>query len=228
MVEANNSDDDASITSSIGEENSKYFQKGESTGVSKNLKIKMNFPKKRGFPMPSRSITSPEEKTKRLPYTNSEEMEIVQWIIHNQRFSEISGLAMWKDLEKDGILPNRSYQSMKERFKKHVLPKIREFDISQEDTNSFELHGLKKDKSLFTRKNPHIKNSTSSPSKKNGEEIDVKKKLALTGALGLAQMGQNGKILTERTRRRSLRSEKMVHYKEVSANGSEFTDADSV
>ena len=225
MVEANNSDDDASITSSIGEENSKYFQKGESTGVSKNPKIKMNFPKKRGFPMPRRSIMSSEEKNKRLPYTNSEEMEIVQWIIHNQRFSEISGIIMWKDLEKDGILPNRSHQSMKERFKKHVLPKIREFDISQEDTNSFELHGLKKDKSLFTRKNPHIKNGTSSPSKKNGEEIDVKKKLALTGALGLAQMGQNGKILTER-KRRSLRSEKMVHYKEVS--GSQFTDADSV
>ena len=83
MVEANNSDDDASITSSIGEENSKYFQKGESTGVSKNPKIKMNFPKKRGFPMPRRSIMSSEEKNKRLPYTNSEEMEIVQWIIHN-------------------------------------------------------------------------------------------------------------------------------------------------
>ena len=66
VVEANNSDGDASITSSIVEENSKYFQRGESTGVSKNPKIKMNFPKKRGFPMPRRSIMSSEEKTKRL------------------------------------------------------------------------------------------------------------------------------------------------------------------
>merc|ERR1712080_248860 len=125
VVEAHYSDDDASLTSSI------YFN-------SKNPETKMDLPKKRTrTPRKSLDVT---EKAKRF-YTSSEEMEIVQWIIDKQRFSEISGIALWKDMERDGILDNRSHQSMKERFKKHILPKIREFDISQQDTNSFELHG---------------------------------------------------------------------------------------
>ena len=162
VVEAHYSDDDASLTSSI------YFN-------SNNLETKMDFPKKcTRTPRKSLDVT---EKAKRNFYTSSEEMEIVQWIIDKQRFSEISGIALWKDMERDGILANRSHQSMKERFKKHILPKIREFDISQKDTNSFELHGLKKDRFLFSRKNPNNKNGTS-PGKKKNEKIDVKKEVS--------------------------------------------------
>ena len=70
-------------------------------------------------------------------YTKSEENKIVQWIVENKRFTEVGGVAMWKILESANVVPNRSDQSMKERFRKHILPKIDLFDISENDKKAF-------------------------------------------------------------------------------------------
>ena len=83
------------------------------------------------------STTSSSCRLDRSPYTRSEENTIVTWIIENKRFTEVGGVAMWKILESTNVLPNRSGQSMKERFRKHILPKIDLFNISEDDKKAF-------------------------------------------------------------------------------------------
>ena len=77
------------------------------------------------------------------PYSRSEELKIIHWIIEQKRFSEVSGIKMWKTLEDCNLLPGRSYQSMKERFRKHILPNIQNYQdlkISKVDIDHFKVH----------------------------------------------------------------------------------------
>ena len=77
------------------------------------------------------------------PYSRAEEKKIIQWIIEQNRFSEVSGIKMWKILGGCNVLPGRSDQSMKERFRKHILPNIQHYqdkDISKDDIDRFKLN----------------------------------------------------------------------------------------
>ncbi len=73
----------------------------------------------------------------RAAYSRSEEIKILKWIAQHKRFSEVGGIAMWRVLEADHVLPGRSHQSMKERFRKHILPKIEVFDLDEDDLAAF-------------------------------------------------------------------------------------------
>ena len=84
----------------------------------------------------SDNLSTTSTRSKGL-YSKSEENKIVQWIVENKRFTEVGGVAMWKILESANVVPNRSDQSMKERFRKHILPKIDLFDISENDKKAF-------------------------------------------------------------------------------------------
>ena len=55
-------------------------------------------------------------KVSRKSYENLEELKIIQWIIRQNRYSEIGGIKLWKDLEFSNEVPGRSYHSMKERL----------------------------------------------------------------------------------------------------------------
>ena len=77
------------------------------------------------------------------PYSRAEEKKIIQWIIEQNRFSEVSGIKMWKILGGCNVLPERSYQSMYARFRKHILPNIQHYqdkDISKDDIDRFKLN----------------------------------------------------------------------------------------
>ena len=74
------------------------------------------------------------------PYSRSEELKILQWIAKQRRFTETSGIAMWRALEMSGEVKGRSHQSMKERFRKHILPNIDVYDIEEEDKQTFKMH----------------------------------------------------------------------------------------
>ena len=87
----------------------------------------------------SMSTISTASSTKNL-YTRSEEKNIVQWIIENKRHSEIKGIKMWRDLEKSNEVPGRTCQSMKERFKKHILPTIEYFQLKKDQVEIFTVH----------------------------------------------------------------------------------------
>jgi len=70
-------------------------------------------------------------------YTRSEEKNIIQWIIENNRHSEIKGIKLWRELEKSNQVPGRTSQSMKERFRKHILPKIQHYQLKKRTSRPF-------------------------------------------------------------------------------------------
>ena len=73
-------------------------------------------------------------------YQRCEENKILQWIISNQRHSEVKGIAMWKTLECSNQVPGRSYQSMKERFRKRIAPNIQLYQLEPEEVEKFKLN----------------------------------------------------------------------------------------
>ena len=89
----------------------------------------------------------------RTQYSYSEEERIVKWIIKTHSYSEVGGIVMWRLMESDNAVPGRSFQSMKERFRKHILPKIELFDISEDAKNAFKQQQRKQKKKCLKRLN---------------------------------------------------------------------------
>jgi hypothetical protein len=72
----------------------------------------------------------------RKPYTKDEEEAILNFIVTKKRFSEIGGNELWKYMEQKEVLKDRTWQSMKERFRKKILPNLDYFDLSDADKES--------------------------------------------------------------------------------------------
>lgn len=70
----------------------------------------------------------------RNPYTVEEERKILHYIIRKNAFYRLRGLEFWKEVCKD-ILPNRTYQSLHERFRKYIINNIQNsgYDLSLEE-----------------------------------------------------------------------------------------------
>ena len=64
-----------------------------------------------------------------MRYSKVEDVKILDFIIRNKRFQDIRGNELWKIIEARNLLENRSWQSMKERFRKSILPKINQYDV---------------------------------------------------------------------------------------------------
>ncbi|UXI14814.1 hypothetical protein NH340_JMT00757 [Sarcoptes scabiei] len=60
----------------------------------------------------------------KLPYTEEEDFLILRYIITTNRYSEIKGKKLWIDMENDRICPNRTWQSMKERYRRIIAPNL--------------------------------------------------------------------------------------------------------
>jgi len=77
-------------------------------------------------------------KTTRSPYTASERAEIVEGLVKREAFGMLKGNAIWKLMEKEGVCGGRrSWQSMKEQFKKVVGPEIDSYGLDPTDLNQF-------------------------------------------------------------------------------------------
>ena len=74
------------------------------------------------------------------PYIRSEEKKILDWIIKTGRYSEVKGIAMWRILEASNEVPGRSYQSMKERFRKHIANDIQHYGLKEDEVAKFKLY----------------------------------------------------------------------------------------
>ena len=74
------------------------------------------------------------------PYERNEEMKIIQWIIANQRYSEVKGIAMWKRLQNSNNVPGRTYLSLKERFLKQIAPNIQHYNLKEDAVEKFRLY----------------------------------------------------------------------------------------
>lgn len=73
----------------------------------------------------------------RRPYSFSEEQKIAKWIARTRRYSEVNGIAMWKLMAESHVLGDRSYHSMKERFRKHIIKKIDMYDLTESEKAAF-------------------------------------------------------------------------------------------
>jgi len=70
-------------------------------------------------------------------YTTADDLKILDYIIQNKRFSDVGGIAMWETMVKRGVIPGRSFHSLKERFRKVIIKKIRTYGLSEETVRKF-------------------------------------------------------------------------------------------
>lgn len=68
---------------------------------------------------------SSSHSSKRLPYTDEEDRQIVEYIIRTDRFLDVKGNALYKDMEREGVNYPRSWSSMRDHFIKSIAPKIK-------------------------------------------------------------------------------------------------------
>ena len=83
--------------------------------------------------------TLPFSTRGRRPYTFIEDQKIVKWIAKTDNYSKVNGIAMWKLMEKCNVLKDRSYQSMKERFRKVIIGKIDTYDLREDELADFKI-----------------------------------------------------------------------------------------
>ena len=86
-------------------------------------------------------------------YNQEEDKAILNFIVHNRRYSEVNGKALWIMMEEKNVVADRSWQSMKERYQKYIAPNIEMFD----NLNSNDIKQLNKYLSTVSK---HIKNRT--------------------------------------------------------------------
>ena len=54
------------------------------------------------------------------PYSRFEDEKIVRYLIDSRRHSEVNGNTVWKLMETKKVIKGRSWQSIKERFRKKI------------------------------------------------------------------------------------------------------------
>lgn len=65
------------------------------------------------------------KKNTRMPYLHKEEISIVNYIVKNNYAFNVTGVTMWQKMERDKVCKYRTWQSMKQRYLKHI-----KFDLS--------------------------------------------------------------------------------------------------
>ena len=83
------------------------------------------------------SLVAKKQGVIRRSYSKEEDVKILNFIIKNKRFSDIRGNELWKVIEARHLLEDRSWQSMKERFRKIILPKISQYDLDPAIASKF-------------------------------------------------------------------------------------------
>ena len=77
----------------------------------------------------------------RMSYTRAEDLAILGFIADNKRFGDVGGVEMWKLMEEREVVVSRSWQSMKERFRKKILTNIKNYNLSKEHLKGFTSEG---------------------------------------------------------------------------------------
>ena len=82
--------------------------------------------------------TSKALKTSRSAYTAPERAEIVEELVKREAYEVLKGNAIWKALEKEGVCRGkRSWQSLKEQFRKAIAPEIGSYGLDQNELDKF-------------------------------------------------------------------------------------------
>ena len=76
---------------------------------------------------PTRKTASDQAGSSRRPFTRSEDEAILRHILTNEDYSRVGGNKMWTEMEK--VVGGRSWQSLKERFRKKIMGNLRSFSF---------------------------------------------------------------------------------------------------
>jgi len=79
----------------------------------------------------------------RMSYTKAEDLAILGFIADNRRFGDVGGVEMWKLMEEREVVVGRSWQSMKERFRKKIVNNIKSYNLNKEQLKGFTAVGGK-------------------------------------------------------------------------------------
>ena len=66
-------------------------------------------------------------------YSEAEDKAMVDFIQAGERWGEVGGVALWKLMARKRLLRDRSWQSMKERFRKRVIKRLPAFGVTRLD-----------------------------------------------------------------------------------------------
>ena len=66
-------------------------------------------------------------------YTREEDQKILGYILEGHYSRNVKGRALWSMMEKAGLLPGRTWQSMRERFMKSILRRLHSFSCIGEE-----------------------------------------------------------------------------------------------
>merc|ERR1719342_911802 len=72
-------------------------------------------------------------KMSHLPYTLSEEKNIVKYFMENGGFQISGGNKIWKKIEQESICPGRSWQSLRDRFNKKIVKRLPSFGVTKKE-----------------------------------------------------------------------------------------------
>ena len=76
---------------------------------------------------PTRKTATDQAGSSRRPFTRSEDEAILRHILNNEDFSRVGGKKLWTEMEK--VVGGRSWQSLKERFRKKIMGNLRSFSF---------------------------------------------------------------------------------------------------
>ena len=66
-------------------------------------------------------------------YTKEEDLKILRYILDNRRMADTNGNTLWKLMEERKVLEERSWQSMKERFRKRIRNNLASYALSPKE-----------------------------------------------------------------------------------------------
>ena len=119
----------------------------------------------------------------RCPYLIEEDEALLIYLSRSDRLSEIKGNVIWQQAETDRATKSiRSWQSMKERLKKYILPELHHYKcISEEDKNRIRGHwnGTIQETSLPLRRGK-ARNDVSRPKSKKKSKKSTHPKTKVT------------------------------------------------
>lgn len=68
----------------------------------------------------------------RTPYSHDEDQGMLDYVIQNSAYADVKGRRFWQEAEQIGICPGRTWQSMKERFLKHIMKSLDSYELTRD------------------------------------------------------------------------------------------------
>ncbi|XP_067127617.1 uncharacterized protein [Centruroides vittatus] len=65
----------------------------------------------------------------RKEYTHQDDKLIIGYVLKTKGYNDVKGRRYWREMQDRKVLPQRTWQSLKERFIKRIIPNIHTFDL---------------------------------------------------------------------------------------------------